>query len=351
MVKNRFVLIDAFALIHRAFHGIPPLNTSSGELVNAVYGFTSALLSSISILEPEYLVTGFDLPKPTKRKLEYVEYKAHRAPPPDELISQIPYVKQVLEAFNIPIISAEGYEGEDVIATVIKQQKCHPERSAFRQAGSLANARSEINSEILRPAQNDNCNMEFIIVTGDMDTLQLIDEQTKIYSMARGVNQAVMYDIEKVKERYGLLPSQFVDFKALKGDASDNIPGVPGIGEKGASKLISEYENLDKLYAVIASKAKQSIKGGIAASPKAPRNDISEKMLRILKENKEQAFLSQKLSKILDDAPIDFELSSAKVHDYDKEKVIELFEKLGFKSLISRLPDEHHSVHKQQQLF
>lgn len=314
MVKNRFVQIDAFALIHRAFHGIPPLNTSDGQLVNAVYGFTSALLSSIQNLEPEYLVTGFDLPKPTKRKLEYVEYKAHRAVPPDELISQIPYVKDVLEAFNIPIISAEGYEGEDVIATVI---------SKVKEKG-----------------------IESIIVTGDLDTLQLIDDKTKVYSMARGVNQAVMYDIEKVKERYGLLPSQFVDFKALKGDASDNIPGVPGIGEKGASNLIKQYGTLEKLYQEITNDQTP-----ITKQISNNKQQISQKIITILKENKEQAFLSQKLSRILQDAPIDFELTSSKIHDYNKEKVIELFNQLGFKSLISRLPDEHHSVHKQQQLF
>lgn len=327
MVKNRFVLIDAFALIHRAFHGIPPLNTPDGQIVNAVYGFTSALLSSIQNLEPEYLVTGFDLPKPTKRKLEFAEYKAHRAVPPDELISQIPYVKEVLEAFNVPILSLEGYEGEDVIATVVA--KCKPP-TANRQPQD-GNIDSKIPDSGKLLAESGKADLEFIIVTGDMDLLQLIDEKTKVYSMARGVNQAVLYDIEKVKERYGLTPDQFVDFKALKGDASDNIPGVPGIGEKGASKLISENGNLENIYENIEK--------------------IPQKYQTILKENKEQAFLSQKLSRILSDAPIDFELSLAKVHDYDKEKVLELFEKLGFKSLISRLPDEHHSVHKQQKLF
>ncbi len=308
MVKNRFVLIDAFALIHRAFHGLPPLSTKDGQLVNAVYGFTTAVLSSIKNLDPEYLVCGFDLPKPTKRKLEYVEYKAHRAPAPDELVSQIPYVKEVLKTFNIPIVSAEGYEGEDVIATVVAKIRSSP---------------SGTHSEIRKT-------MESIIVTGDMDTLQLIDENTKVYSMARGVNQATMYDIEKVKERYGLVPSQFVDFKALKGDASDNIPGVPGIGEKGAAKLISEFGNLEKIYKNIEK--------------------IPEKYQSILKDNKEQAILSQKLSKIQTDAPIDFNLSDAKVHDYDKEKVIALFNKLGFKSLISRLPDSHRE-NKQTTLF
>lgn len=303
MIKNRLVLIDAFALIHRAFHGLPPLNTKDGQLVNAVYGFASALLSSIKNLDPEYLVCGFDLPKPTKRHLEYVEYKAHRAPAPDELVSQIPFVKEVLKDFNIPIISSEGYEGEDVIATVMAKLKVESQKSK---------------------------EMEFIIVTGDMDTLQLIDKQTRVYSMARGINQAVMYDVEKVKERYGLTPDQFVDFKALKGDASDNIPGVPGIGEKGASKLVSEFGSLENIYKNIEK--------------------ITGKYQTLLKENKEQAILSQKLSKICDDAPIDFNLADAKISNYDKEKVIALFNKLGFKSLIARLP-EAKKPDTQQKLF
>jgi DNA polymerase-1 len=293
MTKDRLVLIDAFALIHRAFHAIPPLTTKDGNLVNAVYGFTAALLSSIKNLDPEYLACGFDLPGPTRHHEVFKEYKAHRPPTPDELASQIPFIKEVLKTFNIPIVSAAGYEGEDIIATIIAK---------------IRNPKSEIRK-----------NMEFIIVTGDLDCLQLIDENTKVYSMARGINQAVMYDIAKVKERYGLSPSQFVDFKALKGDPSDNIPGVPGIGEKGAAKLIIDYKNLENIYENLSK--------------------LSEKLRKILKENKEQAFLSQKLSKISHNAPIDFKLADARVHDYDSEKVVALFNKLGFKSLISRLPE------------
>ena len=303
MTKDRFVLIDAFALIHRAFHAIPPLTTKDGNLVNAVYGFTSALLSSIKNLDPEYLACGFDLPGPTRHHEVFKEYKAHRPPTPDALSSQIPFVKEVLKTFNIPIVAAEGYEGEDIIATIVAKLK----------------------------AQNSNVKtMQFIIVTGDMDCLQLIDEQTKVYSMARGINQAVMYDIEKVKERYGLMPSQFVDFKALKGDPSDNIPGVPGIGEKGAAKLISDYKNLENIY--------QNL-------PK-----LSGKLQTLLQEKKEQAFLSQKLSKISHDAPIDFKLADAKVHDYNKEKVKKLFLELGFKSLVARLPESKLQDNQQKLL-
>ena len=287
MIKNRFVLIDAFALIFRAYYALPPSLTTDGHPVQAAYGFASALLSAIRTLQPEYLAVGMDLPKPTKRHEAFVEYKAHRAPMPEDLGAQIPFVKDVLETMNIPYFAVEGYEGEDVIATIIHK------------------------------VQGE---MEYIIVTGDLDLLQLIDEKTKVYSMARGINQAVMYDTVKVQERYGLSPKQFVDFKALKGDASDNIPGVPGIGEKGAAKLIIEYGNLDKIYENIEK--------------------ISGKVQTLLKENKETAYLSQKLSKITPDAPLDFNLADAKIHQYDQQKTIALFKKLGFRSLIDRLPRE-----------
>lgn len=303
MIKSRFVLIDAFALIFRAYYGLPPNMTSDGHPVHAAYGFSSALLSAIKILQPEYLAVGLDLPKPTKRHEEYVEYKAHRAPMPEDLASQIPYVLDVLKTMNIPHYGVEGFEGEDIIATIVAKSK-----------GKMSNDK----------------NMEYIIVTGDLDLLQLIDEQTKVYSMARGVNAAVMYDSAKVKERYGLSPTQFVDFKALKGDNSDNIPGVKGIGEKGAAKLIIEHGSLDKIYENIEL--------------------ISGKVQTLLKEQKETAYLSQKLSRITPDAPLDFTLSDAKIHQYDREKTIALFKKLGFKSLIDRLPQEEQKE-PQPRLF
>lgn len=322
MIKNRFVLIDAFALIFRAYHALPPLTNKEGVQLNAVYGFTSALLSSIDKLQPEYLAVGFDLPTKTVRHAEYVEYKAHRAPTPEDLMTQVPYVKEVLKTFNIPIFDKEGYEGEDVIASIITK---------IRSTKSEALNKSQyLNNKNSNSFEFRNSNFEFVIVTGDLDCLQLVDEQTKVYSMARGVNQATMYDIEKVKERYGLLPSQFVDFKALKGDASDNIPGVPGIGEKGAAKLIIEYKNLENIYENI--------------------DKISGKLQTLLVDNKDQAFLSQKLSKIVDNLDIDFSLSAAKIHDYDYDKVTKLFEDYGFRSLIKRLPEPHREDPQQKLL-
>lgn len=305
MIKNRLVLIDSFALIYRAFYGLPMALTHDGHPINAAYGFTSAILASIKELQPEYLVAAFDLPKPTHRHKEFVEYKAHRKPMPDDLVPQIQYCKKILEAMNIPIVAAEGYEGEDIIATIV--------------------AKLQIS--------NDKCQIESIIVTGDSDTYQLIDANTRVYSMARGAKQAEMINEARVKEKYGLTPAQFVDFKALKGDASDNIPGVPGIGEKGAANLIQEFGTLEKIYKEVRSTKYEE------KDKKTENNKkISEKVLRLLIENQAQAFLSQKLSKIDCSAPIEFNLPDAKVHDYDLKKVTKLFNNLGFKSLISRLP-------------
>ncbi len=323
MIKNRFVLIDAFALIFRAYYALPPLTNKKGVQLNAAYGFTSALLAAIKALEPEYLACGFDLPKPTKRHIEYVEYKAHRAPMPEDLMAQVPYTKEILKAMNIPVFAVEGYEGEDVIASIIA--KIRNPKSEILNKSQIQNSKS-LNAK----RYTLNPTLEFIIVTGDLDCLQLVDEQTKVYSMARGVNSAMMYDVEKVRERYGLEPKQFVDFKALKGDPSDNIPGVPGIGEKGAAKLISEFGNLEKIYKNIAK--------------------ISGKVQILLKENKEQAFLSQKLSKIIDDVPLEFNLADSRIHDYDQNNVIKLLNKLGFKSLISRLPESRRANNQQKLL-
>jgi len=346
MIKNRFVLIDAFALIFRAYYALPALTNKEGVQLNAAYGFTSALLAAIKTLEPEYLVCGFDLPKPTKRHLEYVEYKAHRAPMPEDLMAQVPYVREILQTMNIPVLAVEGYEGEDVIATIVAKVKGDSCQSSDKNTKTCN----------LKPET-----FEFVIVTGDLDCLQLVDGQTKVYSMARGVNQALMYDEAKVRERYGLAPAQFVDFKALKGDPSDNIPGVKGIGEKTAISLIQKFGSLEELYRAINPKSEilnpkqiQNSKFKIQNEGKikkiAEKTKISEKVLRLLLENKEQAFLSKKLSKIVDDVPLEFNLENAKIHDYDQQKVIALFTKLGFKSLIARLPDSQRLDNQQKLL-
>ncbi len=284
------VLIDANALVHRSFHALPPLKTKKGELVNAVYGFTSILLRILKELEPDYIITAFDLAKPTFRHLEYEEYKATRPKTPDELIHQFPIVKKVVKAFNIPIFEKEGFEADDVIGTITKKT---------------------------------GKDIENIIVTGDLDTLQLVNEHTRVYTLKKGITNTVIYDPQKVKQRYGLDPKQLLDFKGLKGDPSDNIPGVPGVGEKTAIDLLKKFKTMNNLYTQLE---KEKVK------------HLSEGLRKKLLENKEQAIFSKKLATIRYDVPLKFDLKKCRTEDYDTKKVIQLFQKLNFKTLINRLP-------------
>src|SRR3989338_4347674 len=190
--KKKLLLIDGNAIIHRSYHALPPLTTKKGELVNAVYGFASTLLNVINKFKPDYILATFDLKAPTFRHKEYKEYKATRVKAPDELYEQIPRVKEVAAAFNIPIFEQQGYEADDLIGTIARQ-----------------------------PGKN----VESIIVTGDMDTLQLVNDRTKVYTMSHGLSDSLLYDAKQVEQRFnGLKPEQMVDYKALRGDPSDSIP-------------------------------------------------------------------------------------------------------------------------------
>ena len=287
--KKRLILIDGNAIIHRSFHALPPLMTKKGELVNAVYGFSSTLLSVIEQFHPDYVIASFDLAGPTFRHKEYKEYKAHREKAPDELYAQIPIVKEVVRAFNIPIYEKEGFEADDVIGTIARQ--------------------AEISGE----------EIENIIVTGDMDALQLVNGKTKVYTMRRGLSDAVLYGEKEVFERYGFTPDQLRDFKGLRGDPSDNIPGVKGVGEKTATTLLQSYGTLDSVYDHL-----NEIKGA-----------VKEKLER----DKAQAILSKKLATIDREAPVSLNLADAVLHEYDREKIVHLFSELNFFSLVKRLPD------------
>lgn len=302
--KQKFVVIDGNALIHRAWHALPPtLTTKNGEVVNAVYGFTMILLRVLKDLKPEYLAVTFDLAAPTFRHKEYKEYKAQRVKQADELYTQFPRIKEVVRAFNIPIYEKEGFEADDVIATLVSD-------SAVEKILS-------------------------IIVTGDMDTMQLVDENTQVYTMHKGLADTLTYDIAEVQKRFGgLSPEQMVDYKALRGDPSDNIPGVKGIGEKGAINLLLEFKTLENIYNHLDSE------------------NISERYRKLLAENREEAFFSKKLCQLVKNVPIDFKLADAKLDGYDLNKVVALFQELEFKSLIAKLPKElQHGKNNAQGAF
>jgi len=289
--NKKLMAVDSHALIHRAYHALPPLKSDEGEVVNAVYGFLLVFFKAIKDLDPDYIVAAFDLPEPTFRHEEFEDYKAQRPEAPEELVQQIPKVKEMVKTFNVPVLEEEGFEADDVLGTV---------------------------AELIH---EENSDIEVIIVSGDLDTMQLVDEHTKIYTLKKGVKDTVIYDEEAVKERYNLRPDQLIDYKSLKGDPSDNIPGVPQMGKKRATKLIKEFGSLDKLYEAL-EKGEFSI--------------LSERLQDKLRENKEQAFFSKKLVTIRKDVPLDLKVENCK-WDYNKEKVIEKLKEYNFHTLIDRL--------------
>src|SRR3989344_3251886 len=301
---KKLVLIDGHALVHRAFHALPPtLNSPKGVPTNAVFGFISVLLKMLKDLKPDYVVATFDLAAPTFRHEEFAEYKAHREKTPDELHAQVPLVKEVLMAFGIPIYEKAGFEADDLIGTLAERSK-------------------------------KNKDVQTIIMTGDLDTLQLVDDdKVVVFTLRKGVTDTVIYDENEVFKRYGLRPEQLNDFKGLKGDPSDNIPGVPGVGEKTAAMLIQKFGNLENLYESIAAEAKNEKR-------KAKNKDPSEKLVQKLLENKDIAFFSKKLSTIIRDVDIDFSLEKADwLKNLNRTEVEKLFKELGLYSLIKRLDE------------
>lgn len=288
--KKTLVLLDSNALVHRAYHALPPLTNKEGQLTNAVYGYALTLFSVLEKIKPEYIVATFDLAGPTFRHEQYDQYKATRKKADDDLYVQIPLVKEMLQAFNIPIYEKKGFEADDIIGTIAKDEK--------------------IDSEI-----------EKLIVTGDLDALQLVDENTKIFTLRKGINDTVIYDIERVKDRYNLSPSQIIDYKSLKGDASDNIPGVKGIGDKTTTELLLEYKTLDGVYENL--------------------DKIKESVRKKLEADKDNAYMSYELATINIKAPIDFKLSECETKDYDKNKLVDFLRKMGFHTLINRHFPDH----------
>ena len=285
------IVIDGNALIHRSFHALPPtMTTKDGEIVNAVYGFASVLIKSLREFKPDYAVLTLDKEGPTFRHEEYKEYKAQRERAPEDLYKQIPRVKELARAFGLPIYEKQGYEADDLIGTIVDKTDDKTEK---------------------------------IIVTGDLDSLQLVDNTTKVYTMSRGLSESVTYDQSGVREKFDLSPSQMIDYKALRGDPSDNIPGVKGIGEKTATELIKQFGDLDSIYKEIDNN---------------PDTDkIKPKTKKLLQEHREDAYLSRDLATIRREVDIDFDPEEASFKDFDQDKVVEFFSELEFKSLLPRL--------------
>jgi len=311
--KEKLIIIDGNALIHRSFHALPPtIQTKKGEITNAVYGFTSVLIKAIKDFKPEYIVLTLDKKGPTFRHLEYKEYKAKREKAPDELYSQFPRVREIAKAFGVPIFEKSGFEADDLIGTISKTVD-----------GSI----------------------DKIILTGDMDTLQLIDESTKVYTMSRGMSDSVTYDAKAVEEKYGITVEQVVDYKALRGDPSDNIPGVRGVGEKTAVEIMQKFKTLENLYNYLDGKNEEIDKSIL-------KNNLSkvftERIKNLLIEHRDDALMSQSLATIKTDVDIDFNLEATRFGDLKLEKILDLFSELEFKSLLPRVQELSKNVKSEE---
>ncbi len=285
---KRLVLVDGNALLHRAYHATPPLSTSKGELVNAVYGFSAMILKAWDDLNPDFMAIAWDEKGPTFRHQQYTQYKATRGPSDDGLSSQYERVYQVTKALNILEFRLSGFEADDLIGTLAVQSKKEK-------------------------------NLEVIILTGDRDIMQLIDKNIKVLMPKKTLTDVGLYGVEEFVLRFGFSPKQLIDYKGLAGDQSDNIPGVAGIGEVTATKLIQKYGSVEKIY--------------------LPKNlkELPERTQKLLAEGAESAVMSKQLATLDLEAPIKLDLSKCKIHDFKKEEVISLFEELEFKSLVNRI--------------
>lgn len=300
---KRLVLIDGHAIIHRAYHALPPLHSSGGQQANAVYGFISMLLKVINDLKPKYLVVTFDLPVPTFRHEAYIGYQATRRVMEDDLKGQIEIVIDTVDSSGIAKFTAAGFEADDVIGTLAKQ--------AVRVKGGRGKGERGVD--------------EVIIVTGDRDMLQLVTGKVKVYAPIKGLTETRIFDRKAVEEHIGLRPEQIVDYKALIGDASDNYPGVPGIGPKTAVGLLKKYGKLENIYKALGT-------GNWA---------LGERIAEKLRIGYESGVLSKKLAKISQDAPIELDLEKAEFKELENnERFISKLKELGFKSLVKRLTGE-----------
>jgi DNA polymerase-1 len=289
---SKLVIVDGHAIIHRAYHSIPPLSYN-GQPVNALYGFYSMLLTAITNLDPKYLVVCLDSPGPNFRNHEFLGYRAKRKAADSELVSQLPLLKTTLEQAKVASFSMGGFEADDLIATI-----------TARALKKITPKKKKLISQI-------------IIITGDKDLMQLVDQKVSLFVPIRGLSETKIFQPQDVKEKLGVLPTQVVDLKALMGDMSDNYPGVAGIGPKAATDLLSQYQNLDNIY--------QNL------------DQIKDSLRQKLEKDKDNAYLSQKLATLVSNIPLTFKLQAARIKPSFYLNLATLFKNYNFKSLLSRV--------------
>jgi DNA polymerase-1 len=321
---KRLILFDGHALLFRAFHAMPPFTAPDGRPSGAVYGFANVLIRVLRELEPTWLITCFDAPGPTFRDEIYADYKATRAETPPDLITQEPMVKEVLDAFSVPHMALSGWEADDLLATLVNQalQKTEDRRQ-----------KTEIE--------------EIIVVTGDRDLLQLSQPHVKIYLLRNGIKEITLLDEAAVTELIGLPSSQLLEWKALRGDPSDNIIGVPGVGDKTALELMKLYGTLEGLYNELENSKSE------APNPKQIQNSkfkIRDSIRASLLAFRERAFQNRELLTVRTDAPVALNLPGAHRRHYQPERAKTALSKLGFKGILTRLPAALPEAH-QPNLF
>lgn len=286
-MENTLIIIDGNSIINRAFYALPDMSNNNGLKTNAIYGFTRMMFKIIEDYKPTHMSVAFDKKAPTFRHKEYSDYKAGRKKMPDELAQQLNPLKELLDKFNINRLELEGYEADDIIGTISKLGE-----------------------------END---FKVYIVTGDKDAIQLASHKTTTLITKKGVGEVEEYNYDSVIERYEMTPTQFIDLKGLMGDKSDNIPGIPGVGEKTGIKLLKEYSTIENLI--------------------EHTNELKGSIKKKIEENKDLAIMSKRLATIIRDVPIDINLEDLAYGNYDKDEVIEKFKEFGFTSLISKLLD------------
>lgn len=298
--KKRIVLLDAHAVLHRAYHALPDFSSRQGEPTGALYGLSTMLLKIVDELEPDYIFACYDLPEPTHRHEMYEAYKAGRKKTDKALVAQIKRSRDLLDAFSVPWFEKEGYEADDLLGTLAEK---------FKQDDGL----------------------EVIIASGDYDTLQLVDDKrVQVYALRKGIKDAVLFDEQRVIEKFGFKPQYLADYKGLRGDASDNIPGIDGVGKVTATKAIKAYGSIEEIYEVLEEEVDAFEKEA----------GVNSRFINLLKEHKEEALFSKALATIHTDVPVECELPERRWQDsLDLEEVKKIFKTLNFSKLLQRVQD------------
>lgn len=310
--NKRLILLDAHAILHRAYHALPDFVSSKGEPTGGLYGVSTMLLKIIADLKPDYVVACYDLPGPTYRHDVYKDYKAGRKKADEALVSQMKRSRDLFDVFGIPIYDKPGFEADDMLGTIVEEIK-------------KSNAIHKKTAETAK-------NIDIIIASGDMDTLQLVDDKkVRVYTLKKGINDTILYDEEAVLERFGFGPELLPDYKGLRGDPSDNIIGIAGIGEKTATILIKTFGTIEEIYTALAKEKKGGYK-------KFKEAGITDRIIKLLEEGNEEAEFSKMLATIRRDAPIDFKLPEHEFREsLDTAKVKAFFTELDFRTLGARL--------------